>query len=102
MKKIIKLVRDRIPQIIEKGHLKATFYIADEDEYRYRLRNKLQEEVDEYLADTTIEELADIMEVVYALAQVHGISVDQLEAVRKKKAQERGAFQKRLVIEYEK
>lgn len=102
MKKVIKLARDRIPEICRKSNFKATFYVADETEYRQRLRDKLQEEVTEYLTDTTVEELADIMEVVYALAQLHDISVDQLEAVRKKKAQERGAFEKRLIIQYEK
>ncbi len=102
MKKVIKLARDHMPEIIKKNNFKATFYVADEAEYRRRLREKLQEEVNEYIEDNTTEELADIIEVIYALAQNDGISLDQLEAVRKKKAQERGAFQKRLIIEYEK
>ena len=100
--KITKLARDRIPEMVKKNGFKATFYTTDETEYRQRLRDKLQEEVTEYLEDNNLEELADILEVVYALAQCDGASLDQLEAVRKKKAHDNGSFQKRLIIEYEK
>jgi|SRR5579862_2320062 len=102
MKKVIKLARDRIPEIAAATNFKASFYVAEEQEYRERLRTKLQEEVDEYLTDNTVEELADILEVVYALAQNHGVAMGQLEAVRVNKVHERGAFKKRLIIEYEK
>ena len=103
MKKIrIKLVRDRIPELIEKNHFPATFYTADEKEYQQRLREKLQEEVTEYLEGNTIEELVDIIEVIYALAQLSGFSPAQLETFRNKKAKESGTFSKRLIIKYEK
>ncbi len=92
-----KLVRDRIPEIYgpQKRH------IADDKEYLQELLKKLQEEVDEFVQDRTAEELADILEVVYALSEYHGTPVNKLEAIRKEKAKKRGAFKKRLIWEQE-
>ena len=75
-KKVIKLSRDFIPELCKKKNFAATFYVADDVEYRTRLRDKLQEEVDEYLEDNNLEELADILEVVHALARLEGYSVE--------------------------
>ncbi len=101
-KKVIKLVRDRIPEICKGKNWQATFRVADEAEYRQRLQDKLQEEVNEYLADVNLEELADVVEVVYALARLDGHSPEDLEKVRAEKAQKNGAFADRLIIEFEK
>lgn len=95
-----KLVRDRIPQIIREDGAEPVTYTAGPDEYRARLRDKLREEVDEFLtADDTKapEELADVLEVVYALAADLGIDADQLEKIRAAKATERGGFADRIV-----
>ncbi|MER7247845.1 nucleoside triphosphate pyrophosphohydrolase [Kribbella sp. NPDC000426] len=95
-----KLVRDRIPEIIRAGGAEPISYRADEAEYRRRLREKLLEEVDEFLAAdeaTAVEELADILEVVYALATDLGTSREALETVRAVKAAERGGFTDRVV-----
>ncbi|WP_416973659.1 nucleoside triphosphate pyrophosphohydrolase [Streptomyces sp. 4F14] len=95
-----KLVRDRIPQIIRADGTEPVTYTADPDEYRHRLRDKLREEVAEFLeADGAgaLEELADVLEVVHALAADLGVGVDRLEEVRRAKADERGGFADRIV-----
>ncbi|MEV0528743.1 nucleoside triphosphate pyrophosphohydrolase [Streptomyces sp. NPDC050439] len=95
-----KLVRDRIPQIIREAGAEPVIYTADAEEYRSRLRDKLGEEVAEFLgADEAAapEELADVLEVVYALAEDLGITKDQLEKIREAKAKERGGFAERVV-----
>ncbi|MFJ9343784.1 nucleoside triphosphate pyrophosphohydrolase [Streptomyces sp. NPDC101733] len=95
-----KLVRDRIPQIIREDGLEPNIYVAEPDEYRRRLRAKLSEEVGEYLeADETAapEELADVLEVAYALAADLGVDPEQLEKIRASKAAQRGGFAERIV-----
>jgi len=95
-----KLVRDRIPELIRATGEEPITYRAEPDEYRLRLREKLAEEVDEFLAaddENAIEELADVLEVVYALAADLGTDNAQLERVREDKASQRGAFVERIV-----
>jgi predicted house-cleaning noncanonical NTP pyrophosphatase (MazG superfamily) len=93
-----KLVRDRIPEIIRAEGLEPVIYTADAEEYGSRLREKLQEEVTEFIAsDNDPEELADILEVVYALAEQAGTTREQLEKLRAVKAEKRGGFSDRIV-----
>ncbi|MFH8339116.1 nucleoside triphosphate pyrophosphohydrolase [Streptomyces sp. AM6-12] len=95
-----KLVRNRIPQIIRDGGTEPVFYTAGRGEYRSRLRDKLGEEVAEFLAaddDVAPEELADVLEVVRALAADLGVGEDQLEKIRAAKTAERGDFSDRIV-----
>lgn len=93
-----KLVRDKIPQIIRAKSLEPVIYVADPDEYATRLRDKLTEEVAEFLAsDSDPEELADVLEVVYALAALTGTDQEQLEKLRASKADERGGFADRII-----
>jgi predicted house-cleaning noncanonical NTP pyrophosphatase (MazG superfamily) len=95
-----KLVRDRIPEIIRANGDEPIVYRAEADEYRRRLREKLGEEVGEFLDaddDHAVEELADVLEVVYALAADLGVDQERLERARAVKAQERGAFADRIV-----
>jgi predicted house-cleaning noncanonical NTP pyrophosphatase (MazG superfamily) len=95
-----KLVRDRIPEIIRASGAEPVTYRADVAEYRGRLREKLLEEVDEFLAADgadAVEELADILEVVYALAADLGTTKEDLETARATKAAERGAFADRVI-----
>ena len=96
-----KLVRDGIPQIIRDKGQAPIITVADETEYRLRLREKLGEEALEYLNASSdgeaIEELADVLEVVRALAVLHGADAGQLEKVRAAKAEARGGFEQRIV-----
>lgn len=93
-----KLVRDRIPEIIEKNGEIPHIRILPEEEYRRCLEAKLDEEVAEFHADQNAEELADILEVVYALASLHGCTKEELLAVYDEKHEKRGGFEKRLLL----
>ncbi len=93
-----KLVRDKIPEIIAHEGKKAIVRVADDTEYFLLLKEKLKEEVAEYLESENVEELADILEVIHALAKHQNIIPQQLEHVRQQKARERGQFSKRLVL----
>ena len=94
-----KLVRDKIPQIIRQEGKEPIIHIADDEEYTKKLHEKLQEEVQEFLETPTAEELADILEVLRALAERQGISPEQLENIRVKKARQKGSFSQRIVLE---
>ena len=94
-----KLVRDRIPEIIRAEGQEPAVHTAGPAEYATRLRDKLGEEVAEFLAsEGDPVELADILEVVYALAADGGTGRDELEALRAGKAKRYGAFRQRLVL----
>lgn len=99
IKKPKKLVRDKIPEIIKKEGKSYSSHRASASEYQKKLREKLSEEVYEYLKSGDSEELADIMEVVFALGIAQKISPIKLESLRKKKASERGAFTKRIILD---
>ncbi len=93
-----KLVRDKIPEIIEADNRKCDIKILSDEEYLSAIDAKLDEEVAEYHKDQNIEELADILEVVYASAVARGYSIEQLEKVRQKKADNRGGFSRRIFL----
>jgi predicted house-cleaning noncanonical NTP pyrophosphatase (MazG superfamily) len=92
-----KLVRDKIPEIIRRNGAEPVFHIAAPEELPALLRAKLVEEVDEFLESSEPEELADVLEVVLALAQELGVQPEDLERLRRQKAAERGAFDERVV-----
>jgi predicted house-cleaning noncanonical NTP pyrophosphatase (MazG superfamily) len=92
-----KLVRDKIPDIIRAEGLDPIIHVADDQEYAAGLRAKLTEEVGEFLASDDLEELADILEVLHALAENIGSSPAELEEKRAAKAAQRGGFAKRIV-----
>jgi len=98
LKSYNKLVRDRIPEIIQnEGKTCVTETLSDE-EYLRMLDAKLDEELAEYHKDQNIEELADLLEVIYAAAKAHGYTIEELEAVREEKAAKRGIFEKRIML----
>jgi predicted house-cleaning noncanonical NTP pyrophosphatase (MazG superfamily) len=100
LKKYNKLVRDKIPEVIEKDGHKAKFKTLSEKSYLSALDKKLMEEVKEYQADKSIEEMADVLEVLYAICSARGYKIDELEAKRIEKHMNRGGFEKRLFLEY--
>lgn len=93
-----KLVRDKIPEIIEASKKTCKIEVVSGDtKYKY-LENKLREEVKEFIEDKNLEELADIMEVLYALADHLGYKEENLINKRKEKFNERGGFSKGIIL----
>lgn len=97
-----KLIRDGIPKIIEKEGKSYKTMILNDAQFKSELQKKLKEEVEEYLDaqsdQEAVEELADALEVIHALTEAHGVSFEELEHVRKTKANERGGFQERIFL----
>ena len=93
-----KLVRDRIPDMIRAQGETPRIRILEQEEYLHHLEQKLDEEVAEYHRDKNAEELADILEVVYALAEEIGCSKEELLAVYEKKHTDRGGFRDRVFL----
>lgn len=95
-----KLVRDKIPEIIRTKGSTPTTHLADDHEYWEKLKEKLQEEVAEFVAGPNFEEeLADILEVIEAICAFKGIDSAALHATKAKKAAERGGFKERIILE---
>lgn len=91
-----KLVRDKIPQIImSDGKIPIVRTLSDE-EYLTELDRKLDEEVAEYQADKSLEEMADVLEVLFAICEARGHSVDELMKVRDEKRENRGGFKEKI------
>ena len=95
-----KLVRDKIPEIIREKGDKPFTHTALDAEYKVKLNEKLKEEVEEYLESETSEELADILEIIYAICQLKGLDKKELEEIRKRKADEKGGFDKKTILEH--
>ena len=93
-----KLIRDKIPEIIEQSGKKCIVEVMDDDTYIEYLDQKLNEELAEYQQDKSIEELADLLEIIYAVVAARGYSVEELERLRLEKAEKRGAFEKKLLL----
>lgn len=93
-----KLVRDRIPEIIGRSGDKTIIQVLDVEPYKIELSRKLREEVSEFVESGQVEELVDVLEVIYSLASVEGISRSRLEGMRKEKRKERGGFDKRILL----
>lgn len=99
---MVKLVRDRIPEIIESKGETADFYVADEKEYFQRLKDKLLEESSELMdcvdSISAMEEMADVLEVLEALRHYWNISEADVLSVKENKKQKRGCFAKKIVL----
>lgn len=92
-----KLVRDRIPEIIRQAGSIPIIETASPQDYSSYVRAKLTEELEEYLSSGDVAELADLIEVIFAAAALHGVGQTELLAIARDKRQACGAFAKRLV-----
>ncbi|MFY4813905.1 nucleoside triphosphate pyrophosphohydrolase [Haloarcula argentinensis] len=99
VRKFDKLVRDKIPEVIEDNGETPTVSLAGEDEYSERLVDKLEEEVAEYRESHDIEELVDILEVIHAIRKDRGLTREELQDERALKAEQRGRFDEGIVLE---
>ena len=93
-----KLVRDRIPEIIEASGKSCVTEILSDEAYLRMVDAKLDEELAEYHSDPNVEEQADLHEVIYAAAMARGYTLEQLESVRAAKAEKRGAFANKILL----
>ena len=95
-----KLVRDKIPKIIENNEGRSCkTRILNDEEYLEELNKKIQEELNEYLESGEVEELADLEEVLRAILDTKGVSYEEFEEIRQEKVNKRGAFKERIYLE---
>ncbi len=94
-----KLVRDRIPELIAGQGKRCATKVLAEAEFAQALDQKLQEELAEYLADGSLAELADLVEVVRAIVAIKGVTWEDFERLRLEKREQRGGFERRLWLE---
>lgn len=99
MKVYDKLVRDRIPEVIRASGKECETSIVSGDKKTELLEKKLMEEVGEFMEAKNLEELADVMEVLFGLAEDLGYSEEDLVRAREEKREERGGFKKGIVLE---
>lgn len=93
-----KLVRDRIPEIIENDGKKCVCETLSDEDYISLLDQKLNEELAEYQESKSLEELADLLDVVQAVVKARGWTLEELEQVRADKASKRGRFEKKILL----
>ena len=97
-----KLVRDNMQQIILEAGRKPITKILNQEDYINELRKKSKEELQEYLTAETneeaLEELADLLEVIHALAIIHDSSIEEVEKIRVQKAAKRGGFSDKVFL----
>lgn len=94
-----KLVRDKIPQIIENAGKEPVIKVLSDSEYEMELTKKLQEELNEFKEDNSIEELADLQEVINAILHYKNVTKDEFQSVIESKSNKRGAFNNRIYLE---
>jgi len=96
-----KLVRDNIPNIIRQNGEEPIIEILDNERYKEELEKKLKEECNEVInakGIDRIEELADLLEVMYSLIELENKALDEVEKVRIEKKLERGGFSKKIFL----
>jgi len=97
-KKYNKVVRDKIPEIIAESGKKSNIKQLDDTSFLAELEKKLIEEVNEYSESKDVEELADLLEVIYRISELRGVNSDELEKIRRDKAEKRGKFASNLFL----
>ncbi|MDP3052482.1 MAG: nucleoside triphosphate pyrophosphohydrolase [bacterium] len=94
-----KLVRDKIPEYIRKKGETPITHIADETEYWQKLKEKLIEEIEEFNKNESVEEFADILEVLDAIADYKKFDKKEIEKIKAEKAEAKGKFKKRIILD---
>lgn len=94
-----KLVRDGIPDIIRKNGGTPVTHVATDAEYAAKLKEKFSEELSEYLQDESLAEMADVFEVITAILELKGWTIEGVVAEQQKKRAERGTFEGRVILE---
>ena len=97
-KKYNKVVRDKIPEIIADSGKKYNLKQLDDESFLAKIEKKLIEEVNEYSESKDVEELADLLEVIYRISELRGVNSDELDEIRKDKAKKRGIFANNLFL----
>jgi predicted house-cleaning noncanonical NTP pyrophosphatase (MazG superfamily) len=97
-KKYNKVVRDKIPEIIAESGKKYNLKQLDDESFLAEIEKKLIEEVNEYSESKDVEELADLLEVIYRISELRGVSSDELDKIRGDKAEKRGKFNSNLFL----
>ena len=98
MIKYNKAIRDKIPEIIAESGKKYNLKQLDDESFLAELEKKLTEEVNEYSESKDVEELADLLEVIYRISELRGVNSDELDKIRKNKAEKRGKFNSNLFL----
>lgn len=93
-----KLVRDRIPDILKKDKVKFDFRVAKKEEFLDRLYEKLIEEINEFKEKPSVDEFADIMEVLESIAREHDFQLEEIKIAKKTKKINRGGFNKKIIL----
>ncbi|WP_292372401.1 phosphoribosyl-ATP pyrophosphohydrolase [Methanosarcina sp. UBA411] len=93
-----KAVRDLIPEILKLSGRECMIRELSDSSFLPELENKLEEELKEYLESKELEELVDLLEVIYRIAELRGSSKAELEAIRQRKKQEKGGFEKNILL----
>ena len=97
-KKYNKVVRDKIPEIIEESGKKFNLKQLDDESFLAEIEKKLIEEVNEYTESKDVEELADLLEVIYRISELRGVNSDELDKIRRDKVEKRGKFASNLFL----
>lgn len=98
MKEIDKLIRDKIPEINEKNWVEQKIIIESWGDLERRFFDKMFEEVEEIKQSKSISEIADLFEVLFSYVKFKWFSLDEVEKIRQKKKEERGSFEKGIVL----
>lgn len=93
-----KLVRDKVPLMIDENHQESEYYIFPENDFENEVVLKLQEETGEYLTSKDPTELSDMLELLMELARLRQIPFTQVEETRQKRLKEKGGYSRRLFL----
>ena len=93
-----KAIRDKVPRIIESSGKNCNVKKLPDSEFLVELEKKLVEELNEYQKSKDVEELADILEVIYRISELKGTNSEKLDKIRQDKAEKRGKFDENLFL----